>query len=119
MSIPRSEYLSSVWKDGIFGMFLSGPRHYPRRTCGRSVTDKHSAFVANRVLFITGGAGSIGSAQTRALVHLGADACIIGRNVAKTEAAAKQIALVRPGAKVLGIGGVDVRNVSAPPTQPV
>ena len=66
---------------------------------------------ANRVLFITGGAGSIGSAQTRALVHLGADACIIGRNVEKTEAAAKEIAKVRPGARVLGLGNVDVRNV--------
>ncbi|KAK0642009.1 hypothetical protein B0T16DRAFT_420875 [Cercophora newfieldiana] len=83
MTIPRSEYLSPVWADGIF---------------------------ANRVLFITGGAGSIGSGQTRALVHLGANACIIGRSVEKTEKAAKEIALVRPGAKVLGIGNVDVRN---------
>ncbi|KAL2021321.1 hypothetical protein VTK56DRAFT_7292 [Thermocarpiscus australiensis] len=83
MTVPRSEYLSSAWADGIF---------------------------ANRVLFITGGAGSIGSAQTRALVHLGADACIIGRSVEKTEAAAKEIAKVRPGSRVLGIGGVDVRN---------
>jgi len=72
-----------VWKDGIFD---------------------------GRVLFITGGAGSIGSAQTRALVHLGANACIIGRSVEKTEKAAKEIALVHPGAKVLGIGGVDVRS---------
>ncbi|KAJ4021192.1 peroxisomal 2 4-dienoyl-CoA reductase sps19 [Fusarium irregulare] len=86
MSIPRSEYLSRVWADGIF---------------------------ENRVLFITGGAGSIGSAQTRAIVHLGANACIIGRSVEKTESAAKEIAKVRPGAKVLGIGGVDVRNFDA------
>ena len=64
------------------------------------------------MLFITGGAGTIGSAQTRALVHLGADACIIGRSVEKTEAAAKEIAKVRNGARVIGIGGVDVRNVS-------
>lgn len=63
-------------------------------------------------MFITGGAGTIGSAQTRALVHLGADACIIGRNVEKTEAAAKEIAKVRNGARVLGLGGVDVRDVS-------
>ncbi|KAH8882592.1 NAD(P)-binding protein [Thozetella sp. PMI_491] len=83
MSVPRSEYLSKVWADGIF---------------------------TNRVLFITGGAGSIGSAQTRAMVHLGADACIIGRSVEKTEAAAKEIAKVRSGSKVLGIGGVDVRS---------
>lgn len=49
--------------------------------------------------------------QTRALVRLGANACIIGRNADKTEAAAKEIASVRPGAKVIGIGGCDVRKV--------
>jgi peroxisomal 2,4-dienoyl-CoA reductase len=59
---------------------------------------------------VTGGAGTICSMQTRALVRLGADACIIGRSVDKTEAAAKDIAKVRPGAKVLGIGGCDVRK---------
>lgn len=61
---------------------------------------------------MTGGAGTICSMQTRALVRLGANACILGRNVEKTEAAAKDIALARPGAKVIGIGGCDVRNVS-------
>ncbi|KAK4130075.1 NAD(P)-binding protein [Trichocladium antarcticum] len=86
MTVPKSEYLSNVWADGIF---------------------------ANRVVFITGGAGTIGSAQTRALVHLGADACIIGRNVEKTEAAAKEIAKVRSGARVLGLGGVDVRDFNS------
>lgn len=49
--------------------------------------------------------------QTRALVRLGANACIIGRNAEKTEAAAKDIEAVRPGAKVIGIGGCDVRKV--------
>jgi peroxisomal 2,4-dienoyl-CoA reductase len=44
------------------------------------------------------------------LVHLGANACIIGRNVEKTERVAKDIATCRPGAKVIGIGAVDVRN---------
>ncbi|KAI1640329.1 hypothetical protein F4809DRAFT_481696 [Biscogniauxia mediterranea] len=83
MPIPRSEYLSSVWKDGIF---------------------------ADRVVFVTGGAGTICSAQTRALVYLGANACIIGRNVQKTEAAAADIATARKGAKVIGIGGCDVRD---------
>lgn len=63
---------------------------------------------------MTGGAGSICSAQTRALVHLGANACIIGRNADKTEAAAREIAKVRKGAKVVGIGGVDVRSVRSP-----
>ncbi|ROT39807.1 peroxisomal 2,4-dienoyl-CoA reductase SPS19 [Sodiomyces alkalinus F11] len=83
MPVPESEYVSSVWKDGIF---------------------------KDRVVFVTGGAGTICSAQTRALVRLGANACIIGRNVEKTEAVAKDIATARPGAKVIGIGGCDVRN---------
>ncbi|KAI0523756.1 hypothetical protein F5B22DRAFT_415519 [Xylaria bambusicola] len=83
MPIPRSEYLSNVWKDGIFD---------------------------GRVVFVTGGAGTICSAQTRAMVHLGANACIIGRNVEKTESVAADIATARKGAKVLGIGGCDVRD---------
>ncbi|KAI0869979.1 hypothetical protein GGS24DRAFT_505240 [Hypoxylon argillaceum] len=82
MPIPRSEYLSSVWKDGIF--------------------DK-------RVVFVTGGAGSICSAQTRAMVYLGANACIIGRNIEKTEKVAADIATARKGAKVLAIA-CDVRD---------
>lgn len=43
-------------------------------------------------------------------MHLGANACIIGRNVEKTERVAKDISTVRPGAKVIGIGAVDVRK---------
>ncbi|KAI1872847.1 uncharacterized protein JN550_003721 [Neoarthrinium moseri] len=86
MPLERAEYLSNVWKEGIFN---------------------------GRVAFVTGGAGSICSAQTRALVHLGANACIIGRNVEKTEAAAKDIATAREGAKVIGIGGCDVRDPEA------
>ena len=87
MPVPRDEVLSSTWRDGIFD---------------------------NKVLFCTGGAGSICSIQTRAFVALGGNACIIGRNVEKTEAAAKEIAKVRDGARVIGIGNVDVRNVSFP-----
>ncbi|KAI0842017.1 NAD(P)-binding protein [Hypoxylon sp. FL0890] len=83
MPVPPSEYVSNVWRQGIFD---------------------------GRVAFVTGGAGSICSAQTRALVHLGANACIIGRNQQKTEAAANDIATARKGAKVIGIGGCDVRN---------
>ena len=49
--------------------------------------------------------------QTRALVRLGANACIVGRSVEKTEAGAKDIEKVRPGSKVIGIGGCDVRKV--------
>lgn len=64
-----------------------------------------------KVAFVTGGAGTICRVQTEALVLLGADAVILGRNVAKTEKAAKEIAALRPGAKVLGLGNVDVRDV--------
>ncbi|EMC99123.1 hypothetical protein BAUCODRAFT_392081 [Baudoinia panamericana UAMH 10762] len=86
MSVPRERYLSNVWRDGIF-------------------TDK--------VLFCTGGAGTICSMQVRAFVALGGNACIIGRNVEKTEKGAADIATVRAGAKVLGIGAVDVRDPKA------
>ncbi|KAI9753216.1 MAG: THO complex subunit 2 [Chaenotheca gracillima] len=84
MPLEKSNYLSEVWKDGIF---------------------------ENKVVFCTGGAGTICSAQVRALVHLGADACIVGRNVEKTERMAQDIATARKGARVLGIGSVDVRKV--------
>ncbi|PFH56853.1 hypothetical protein XA68_15848 [Ophiocordyceps unilateralis] len=86
MPISESTYLSPVWRDGLF---------------------------KNRVVFVTGGAGTICSMQTRALVRLGADACIVGRNERKTEAAAEDIATVRRGARVVGIGGCDVRQMSS------
>lgn len=47
------------------------------------------------------------------MVHLGANACIIGRNVEKTEKMAKSIATARQGAKVLGFGSVDVRSIES------
>ena len=47
------------------------------------------------------------------MVHLGANACIIGRNVDKTEKMAKDIATARQGAKVLGFGSVDVRSIES------
>lgn len=62
------------------------------------------------VVFCTGGGGDICSAQVKALVYLGANACIVGRNVEKTEKVAREIATARPGAKVIGYGSVDVRN---------
>ncbi|KIX09004.1 uncharacterized protein Z518_00082 [Rhinocladiella mackenziei CBS 650.93] len=86
MPLPKSEYLSSVWKDNLF---------------------------VGKVVFCTGGNGTICSAQVRALVHLGADACIVGRNVEKTERMAKDIATARPGSKVIGIGAVDVRSIES------
>ncbi len=66
-----------------------------------------------KVVFVTGGAGTICRVQTEALVLLGADAAIIGRNPEKTESAAKEIGQLRSGAKVIGIGGTDVRNVKS------
>lgn len=45
------------------------------------------------------------------MVHLGANACILGRNVSKTENMARDIETARPGSKVLGLGGVDVRKI--------
>lgn len=86
MPVPREEFLGSTWRDGIFN---------------------------DKVLFCTGGAGTICSGQTRAFVALGGNACIIGRNVEKTERMAKDIATARPGAKVIGIGAVDVRDPKA------
>ncbi|KIM96932.1 hypothetical protein OIDMADRAFT_131789 [Oidiodendron maius Zn] len=86
MALPRSEYLSDAWKDGIF---------------------------CNKVVFCTGGGGTICSAQVRALVHLGANACIIGRNAGKTERMAQSLAKAREGAKVIGIGAVDVRDLKS------
>ena len=65
---------------------------------------------AGKVVFATGGAGSLVSVQVRSLVHLGADACIVGRNVSNTERVAGEVATVRAGAKVLGLGAVDVRK---------
>lgn len=86
MPVPRETFLSNVWRDGIFD---------------------------NKVLFCTGGAGTICSMQVRAFVALGGNACIIGRNVEKTEKGAADIATVRAGAKVIGIGAVDVRDPKA------
>ncbi|PLB33134.1 SDR family oxidoreductase [Aspergillus candidus] len=86
MSLPSVDYVSDTWKHGLF---------------------------ANKVVFCTGGAGTICSAQVRAMVYLGANACIIGRNVDKTESAARDIATARPGAKVIGVGAVDVRQIKS------
>lgn len=66
-----------------------------------------------KVVFVTGGAGSICRVQTEAMVRLGADAAIVGRNRAKTEAAARELQATRPGARVLGLGDVDVREIES------
>lgn len=98
---PTSQYLSNIWKDGIFGKSSVRLCTFPTNTVVPT---------ANKVVFCTGGAGTICSAQVRGLVHLGANACIIGRNVEKTQRVAKDIESVRAGAKVIGIGAVDVRK---------
>ena len=64
----------------------------------------------NKVVFCTGGNGTICNAQVRAMVHLGANACIVGRKVEKTESVARSLMTARQGSKVLGIGSVDVRS---------
>lgn len=66
-----------------------------------------------KVVFVTGGAGTICRVQTEALVLLGAKAAIVGRNPQKTELAAKEMSGLRPGAQVLGIGSIDVRDVKS------
>ncbi|KAH3674759.1 hypothetical protein WICPIJ_009491 [Wickerhamomyces pijperi] len=66
-----------------------------------------------KVVFVTGGAGSICRVQVEAMVLLGANAAIIGRNQLKTESTAKEIESLRSDAKVLGIGNVDVRDVQS------
>ncbi|ANB12015.1 Sps19p [Sugiyamaella lignohabitans] len=66
-----------------------------------------------KVVFVTGGAGSICRVEVEALVLLGANAAIIGRRKDVTEKAAEEIGQLRPGAKVIGIGGVDVRDVKS------
>ena len=48
-----------------------------------------------------------------ARVCLGANACIVSRNIEKTEMAAKDLAKMRLGAKVIGIGAIDARDAKS------
>lgn len=66
-----------------------------------------------KVVFVTGGAGTICRVQTEALVLLGANAAIVGRNKEKTDKAAAEIAQLRPGANVISCPNVDVRSVQS------
>lgn len=66
---------------------------------------------AGKVVFVTGGAGTICKDQTEALVRLGANAAIVGRKKEVTEKAARDLEALRPGARVLGLGETDVRDV--------
>jgi peroxisomal 2,4-dienoyl-CoA reductase len=66
-----------------------------------------------KVAFITGGAGTICKVQAEALLLLGCNICIVGRNVDKTEQAGKDLQQLRPDIKVIAIGNVDVRQVQS------
>lgn len=66
-----------------------------------------------KVVFITGGAGSICRVQAEAMVLLGANAAILGRNKEKTDKCAKEIESLRPGSRVLSLPNVDVRDVQS------
>ncbi|KAK7205635.1 hypothetical protein BZA70DRAFT_299309 [Myxozyma melibiosi] len=78
-------YASSVFKPGIF---------------------------QSKVVFCTGGAGTICRRQTEALVSLGANAAILGRKKEVTEKAAAEIQSLRKGSKVIGISA-DVRDLKS------
>ena len=93
------EFVSNVWSKGLFGkhvlqLKLPTLTHLP----------------AGKVVFCTGGSGDICSAQVKALVYLGANAFIVGRNAEKARRVAQEIANVRSGSKVLS-RGVDVRDL--------
>ncbi|AAS50608.1 ABL163Wp [Eremothecium gossypii ATCC 10895] len=85
-TLDKSYVQNGPWRDGVF---------------------------QGKVVFVTGGAGTICRVQAEAMVLLGAKAAIIGRNVEKTKKAAAEIAELGDSADcVLGIGGVDVREVA-------
>ena len=66
----------------------------------------------DKVIFCTGGSGDICSAQVKALVYLGANAYVVGRNEEKALRIAREIADVRIGSKVV-VGKGDVRDAKA------
>ena len=71
----------------------------------------YSPHLDGKVVFCTGGSGTMCSFQVRAMVHLGANACIVGRSAEKTEAMARDIETARPGSRVIGVAA-DVRSIS-------
>lgn len=86
MVLDRSFVENSVWKPDIF---------------------------KGKVVFVTGGAGTICRVQTEAMVLLGANAAIVGRNKEKTDSVANEIASLRPGAIVVSCANTDVRDVKS------
>ncbi|KAK9469287.1 hypothetical protein V1512DRAFT_255916 [Lipomyces arxii] len=71
-----------------------------------------SGLFDGKVVFCTGGAGTICRRQVEALVSLGANAVILGRKKEVTEKAAAEIQTLRKDSKVLGLS-VDVRSAKA------
>lgn len=99
-TVSPDSYISIIWPEDLFSTYKQS-----FITCNTLIC------TANKVVFCTGGSGDICSSQVRALVYLGANACIIGRNQQRAESVATNIANVRPGAKVIGLGNVDVRKI--------
>ncbi|KAI5856285.1 hypothetical protein BZA05DRAFT_424149 [Tricharina praecox] len=67
---------------------------------------------SGRVVFCTGGSGSICSVQVGALISLGANACIVGRDATRLSATATRLRALRPGAVVLPLT-TDVRDAAS------
>ncbi|SGZ52478.1 CIC11C00000004691 [Sungouiella intermedia] len=86
MGLDQSYVTNSVWKPDLF---------------------------RGKVVFVTGGAGTICRVQTEAMILLGADAAIVGRNKEKTDKAAQEMAQLRPNAKVISCPNTDVRDVKS------
>lgn len=68
---------------------------------------------AGKVVFVTGGAGTICKVQAEAMILLGANAAIVGRNPGKTIEAAKDLQELRKDCKVIACPNVDVRKVES------
>lgn len=84
MTLDQSYVKNSVWKPDLF---------------------------KDKVVFVTGGAGTICRVQTEAMILLGANAAIVGRNKEKTDRAAEEMGQLRPGARVISCPNTDVRDV--------
>jgi 2,4-dienoyl-CoA reductase [(3E)-enoyl-CoA-producing], peroxisomal len=67
--------------------------------------------VEGKVVFCTGGYGSICSAQVEALVLLGANAAICGRQIDKAQRRAAEIQSLRKGSQVIPVSA-DVRSIT-------
>lgn len=66
-----------------------------------------------KVVFVTGGAGTICRVQAEAMILLGANAAIVGRNPEKTRQAAREMDELRPECKVISCPNTDVRDVNS------